>query len=108
MGEGRALDPDHLGQLLVGIGPLGLQREQDQPYRARAAGLRQRVVEGATDALSGAGQSQPDRLLKGRPGLLRRGAGPGPRSGSGSGTGSGTGSGSGSGTPTGTGSGTGT
>jgi len=63
VGEGRPLDPDGCRELTLCLRRLSLQREQDQPCRARAARLDERVVEDAAEALCGCGDGKADRLL---------------------------------------------
>ena len=57
-----ALDAERLGQLPLRTGHPGLERDQHQPHRQRAADLGQGVVEGAADELGGAGEAEADRL----------------------------------------------
>ena len=57
-----ALDAERLGQLPLRTRHPGLQRDQHQPHRQRAADLGQGVVEGAADELGGAGEAEADRF----------------------------------------------
>ena len=63
VGEGRALDPDRLGELALGRGALRLEREEHEPDGPRSARLGEGVVEGAAHALGRRAEGEADGLL---------------------------------------------